>query len=309
VSNIIEQFSIVLVRTSAPMIFAAIGELITERAGILNLGCDGIILASAAIASLIVIATGNYALAFVGAIITGVILGALLAYFAIDKKANQTITGLIMNFLTYGLAIILYRLMAELSGTFIYFKVLGSVSIPILSDIPYIGKVFFNQPFTVYMALLIIPLMYFLINYTRVGLYLRAVGHSARVSDYLGINVRKIRYLATLVGTSLLGISGAHLALVEFGSFNEQMTGGIGWLGILSVILGGWKPIGVTLATLFFNGVRNLAIYLTIIIKLPSQVILMLPFIVTLIVMGFASKRFAEAPADLAVPYIKREKL
>ncbi|MEM3981001.1 MAG: hypothetical protein QXF79_07105, partial [Ignisphaera sp.] len=91
-SNIIEQFSIVLVRTSAPMIFAAIGELITERAGILNLGCDGIILASAAIASLIVIATGNYALAFVGAIITGVILGALLAYFAIDKKANQTIT-------------------------------------------------------------------------------------------------------------------------------------------------------------------------------------------------------------------------
>lgn len=307
-SSVIEQLSIALVRTSAPMIFAAMGELVTEKAGILNLGCDGIILMSASVASLIVIVTGNYALAFMGALVVGLALGALLAYFAIDKRANQTIVGLLINFLTYGLAIILYRVMADLAGMFISFSVMSPVPIPVLSGIPYVGKIFFNQPVTVYVSILIIPVIYFVINYTRIGLYLRAVGNSARVSDFLGVNVRRVRYLATLVGASLLGISGAHLALVEFGSFNEQMTGGIGWLGILSVILGGWKPIGVTLATLFFNGVRNLAIYLTVIIKLPSQIILMIPFIATLIVMSFAFK-LAEAPADLAVPYVKREKL
>lgn len=307
-STVIERLSVVFVRTSAPMIFAAMGELITEKAGVLNLGCDGIILFSGGVASLIIIVTGNYFLAFIGAIVAGMALGSLLAYFAIDKRANQTITGLLINFLAYGFAIIFYRIMADLSGPFIKFDVIGPTSIPLLSDIPFVGNVLFRQPLTVYASIALVLIVYFVMNHTRIGLHLKAVGHSARISDFLGINVRMVRYLATLTGTALLGISGAHLALIEFGSFNEQMTGGVGWFGILSVILGGWKPIGVAVAALFFNGIRTLAIYLTIMIKLPSQIVLMIPFVATLIVMAYAFKH-AEAPADLAVPYVKREKI
>lgn len=286
------------VRVATPLLLAATGETVAERAGVINLGLEGMMLAGALAATLGATAGGPWVGLAAGAA-GGVLLALILAAVAIGARANQIIAGTAVTLGAVGLTGTVYRQAYGAAGAGLDIPTLGAVPIPLLGELPVIGPALFSQPAPTYLALLALPVVWWVLYRTRPGLALRATGESAELARAAGVRPRLVRLTAVLVGGLFGGLAGAALVLAQVGSFAERMTAGRGYVAIAIVVLGRWHPGGVALASLLFGAATALQyVFQTLGLDLPYQLFLMLPYLLALLALAGAVGR-VRAPADL----------
>ncbi len=293
-------------RLAAPLLLAALGELIVERAGIVNIGVEGMMLCGAFAAFAAGVATGDPVVGALAGVGAGCVAGAVFAAFAVVRRADQIVVGGAINLLALGATGLgLRTLFPEAVPTA---PALPEWRVPGLSEIPVLGGSLFQQtPFT-YAGLLLTAACAVFLARTRAGLRLRAVGEAARAADAEGVSVTWTRSLAVLAGAGLAGLAGASLPLAQSNGFTEGMTAGRGFVALAIVIFGRWSPAGVLLAALFFGAATALQFRLQARgLDVPYPLALMLPYVLTLGVLAAVSGR-ARAPADLGRPY-RRESI
>jgi simple sugar transport system permease protein len=296
------------IRLSTPVLFAALGENIAERSGVLNLGLEGIMLMGAFAGFIGTYFTGNVFIGLLLAIIGPTIMATLMAFLSVNLRTNQLVAGLAIWLLGVGLTALLYRLIFGVVTIAPRINEILPIDIPIISHIPVVGSIFFNYDPMVYLAFLLVPLTHIFLFRTNLGLKIRTVGENPRQADALGVNVYKIRYLAVIIGGALAGIGGAYFALVTTGYFLENITAGQGWIALAVVIFGRWKPFYVLAGSVIFGMVDSFQLGLQAIgTAIPSQFLLMLPYILPIVILAGLYKRSA-APAALAVPYQRGER-
>lgn len=294
------------VSLSVPLVFGALGGVIGERAGVVNVAIEGQLLLGAFSAALLSSITGNPFVGLVGAMIGGVLVASVLAAFAIKYLVEQVIVGVVLNVLVTGLTGFLYgALLAPNEETLNTPVRFSRIEIPLLSDIPIIGPVLFNQTFIGYLMFITVALVAWGLYRTKWGLRLRAVGEHPQAADTVGIKVNPTRFWNVLLAGAIAGIGGAYFTLVSVPQFGKEMTAGLGFIALAAVIFGRWDPIRATLAALLFGFATNLQNLLSILkTPIPGEFMLMLPYVVTLLaVAGFAGQ--IRSPAASGKPYIK----
>jgi simple sugar transport system permease protein len=290
-----------------PFVLAGQGTMLGGRTGVFNVAQEGMMLVGASVGFLVSYYSGSILLGVIVAMLSGALFGLALAYFTTSLKMNQFVIGLALFFIGLGVSTLLPKLILGITLTPPLIPTLKSISIPLLSQIPFIGPILFNQNILVYVSVLVsIGLWYFLFR-TQKGLELRSVGEYPMTADSLGINTTKMRYWSTIIGGMLIGMAGAYLPMVYAGTFTEGMTMGRGWLAIALTFFGGWSPLPILFGSLFFSAVEVLAFRVQVIgIALPYQILQMLPYIATILVMVFTFKR-SRVPGFLGKNY-DREK-
>jgi simple sugar transport system permease protein len=290
-----------------PFVLAGQGTMLGGRTGVFNVSQEGIMLVGASLGFLVSYFSGSIFLGVIVAMLAGGIFGLALAYFTTSLKMNQFVIGLALFFIGLGVSTLLPKLILGITLSPPLIPTLKNISIPVLSQIPLIGPILFNQNILVYVSILVsIGLWYFLYR-TQKGLELRSVGEYPMTSDSLGINTTKMRYWSTIIGGMLIGMAGAYLPMVYAGTFTEGMTMGRGWLAIALTFFGGWSPLPILFGSLFFSAVEVLAFRVQVIgIALPYQILQMLPYVATILVMILTFKR-SRVPGFLGKNY-DREK-
>ncbi|HJR65701.1 MAG TPA: ABC transporter permease [Gemmatimonadaceae bacterium] len=285
------------VRTATPLALAALGETVVERAGVINIGLEGIILAGA-FGALVGASAG--AVGGIGAgVLAGVATAAVFAAFALGARADQIIVGTAMTLLATGITGTVYRTAYGAAGAALSIPTIAPLPIPVLSDIPLVGRALFAQPVFTYAVYLLIPALWWFLYRTHLGLALRAVGEAPEAARTAGIREGRLRLGAVLFGGMLGGASGASLVLAQSGTFAEGMSAGRGFIAIAIVVLGRWHPVGVGLAALLFGAASALQFFFQAMgWQLPYQFFLMLPYALTLILLGVRRGRGA-TPAAL----------
>ncbi len=285
------------IRTAAPLAFAALGELVVERSGIINIGLEGMILGGA-FGGLAGASLGVWA-GFAAAAAAGVILAAVFALFTVTLEADQIITGTAITVLAVGLTGLLYRSVYGSRGAALTIATSGPAPLPGLAAIPYIGPALFAQPPITYALFALTPLLSWWMYHTHAGLALRATGERPEAAAVAGIRVSRLRVAALLFGGAFGGIAGGVLVLTQAGTFVEGMSAGRGFIAIAIVVLGRWHPVGVVVAALVFGAASALQfVFQALGLGLPYQLFLALPYLLTLgALAGFAGR--ARAPAAL----------
>ena len=294
------------VSLSVPLVFGALGGVIGERAGVVNVAIEGQLLLGAFSAALLSSITGSPFVGLIGAMIGGVLVASVLAAFAIKYLVEQVIVGVVLNVLVTGLTGFLYgALLAPNENELNSPERFAPIRIPVLSDIPIIGPVLFNQTFIVYLMFITVAVVAWGLYRTKWGLRLRAVGEHPQAADTVGIRVNPTRFWNVLLAGAIAGIGGAYFTLVSVPQFGKEMTAGLGFIALAAVIFGRWDPIRATLAALLFGFATNLQNLLSILkTPIPGEFMLMLPYVVTLLaVAGFAGQ--IRGPAASGKPYIK----
>ena len=285
------------VRTATPLALAALGETVVERAGVINLGLEGIILAGA-FGALVGASAGTVSGVAAG-LAAGVITAAVFAAFALGVRADQIIVGTAVTLLATGLIGTLYRTLYGPAGAALGIPTMAPVPIPLLSDLPLIGRALFAQPAFTYAVYLLVPALWWWLYRTQAGLALRAVGESTDAARAAGVSDQRLRLGAVLFGGALGGASGASLVLAQSGTFAEGMSAGRGFIAIAIVVLGRWHPVGVGLAALLFGAASALQFFFQASgWEVPYQVFLLLPYALTLVLLGVRRGRSA-SPAAL----------
>jgi simple sugar transport system permease protein len=286
------------IRTATPLALAAFGELLVERAGLINIGLEGAILAGA-FGSLVGATTGGIAAGYVGAIAGGVIVGVLFAVFVVVLRADQIITGTALTLFSMGATGTLYRAWYGSTGAALSLPTSDPFAIPGLVAIPIVGPALFAQPPITYFAYLLAPLMAWWLARTHTGLALRAIGERPAAAETAGVAVDRFRVLAVLVGGALGGLAGGTLVLAQAGTFAEGMSAGRGFIAIAIVVLGRWQPLGVALGALVFGGASALQFaFQAMGWNAPYQLFLVAPYLLTLAALAGAVGR-ARPPAAL----------
>lgn len=288
---------------AAPLIIAAMGELLIERSGILNVAIEGMMLVAAVACFVVAFQAGHAWWGIAAAMAASALMALVLAYYAITLRGSQITVGLALFVLGTGLSSLIYRVVFGVRLTPPRVATLGPLPVPLLSDIPVLGPVLFQQNALVYLALLLVPAVHLFLHATPLGLRIRATGENPRAVDALGIDVRALRYGATVAGGALIGIGGAYLPLTLTGTFSDNMTAGRGWLALMLVIFGRWQPGWALLGALLFAYVESFQFKLAMTTKLvPPQFLLMLPYLfaIAVLVRVYAGAR---TPRALAVPY------
>jgi len=291
---------------SVPLIFGALGGVIGERVGVVNVAIEGQFLFGAFSAALVASLTRSPFLGLVAAMVGGVLVAFVLAAFSIKYLVDQVIVGVVLNVLVTGLTGFLYgALLVPNEDVLNRPERFPRIEIPLLGDIPIIGPVLFNQTFIVYLMYVVVAVVAWGLYRTRWGLRLRAVGEHPQAADTVGIKVNSSRFWNVSLAGAIAGIGGAYFTLVSVGQFTKEMTAGLGFIALAAVIFGRWDPIRATLAALLFGFATNLQNLLTVLrTPIPSEFMLMLPYIVTIIaVAGFAGQ--IRGPAAAGKPYIK----
>ncbi len=295
---ILGGFLAAAVRVATPLLLAATGETITERAGVINLGLEGMMLAGALAATLGASAAGPWTGLAVAAI-AGMLLAAGFAAIAIGARADQIIAGTALTLGAVGLTGTIYRQAYGTGGAGLALPTLAPVPIPLLSRIPVLGPALFDQPAPTYLALAALPIVWWVLFRTRPGLALRATGEGAAMARAAGVRTGLVRTMATIVGGGFAGLAGATLVLAQVGTFAEKMTAGRGYVAIAIVVLGRWHPAGVAVAALLFGAATALQyVFQSLGLSVPYQLFLMLPYVLTLLALAGAVGRM-RAPADL----------
>jgi len=310
------------VASGTVLLFATIGELFAERSGVLNLGVEGMMLIGAMSGYSVAIKTGNPWLGVLVAMLFAGAISQIHAYIVITLQADQVVSGLALTFLGTGISLVLGEGLSK-AGTV---SLMPSFSIPLLSQIPVLGPIFFtNQSILVYLGYLLVPLAWYYINRTRPGLHLRAVGEYPAAADALGINVFRMRYLYVFVGGVLAGLGGATISLaISPGWFSELTTGGQGWIAVGLVIFAQWDPIRAAVGSYAFGALRRLILDIQGPIALLGFknpfyyqpyfgfFLQMLPYAFTVIVLVIGSREAIRkrlgSPAALGDPYIRGER-
>jgi ABC-type uncharacterized transport system permease subunit len=292
-----------IIALSVPMAFAALGEVISERAGVINLGTEGVMLVGAITAfSISFFRSDNLFGVLVGAA-SGALMGLLLAFVSISLKQDQVLSGLGIYFLGVGLSGFLYDIFFGQIGSTIRITGLPELPIPLLSQIPVIGDSLFSQDIIEYLAFVTLILVVILVGRTTFGLNIRAVGENPSAADTLGVSVTKIRYAAVIIGATLAGIGGAYLALSSHAFQAENITAGRGFIAVAMVYFGKWRPARAFFGTFLFGAAYLLGAFFQVVGSIiPYYFLLMVPYVLTLVVLvGIA--RGARAPSALGVPY------
>ena len=291
--NELTPFLEAAVRTATPLLIAAIGEAVSERAGAINIGLEGCIIAGA-FAAYVMAGTpgGGYA----GAMFAGALVGVVFAVFAVLLRRDQIIVGTALTMLGLGITGTLFR--ARDAGLAALVDTDGVVRVPFLSSIPIVGSALFAQPVVTYIAIALVPAAWWVLNRTHIGLALRAVGESPEAARAAGIRVRTTQAIAVVTGSTLGGLAGGALVLAQAGTFAEGMSAGRGFLAIAIVALGRWRPLGVALAAAVFGASMALQFVVQALgWTLRYELVLMVPYALTLVALGAFGK--GSAPAML----------
>ena len=294
------------VSLSVPLIFGAMGGVISERVGVVNVAIEGQLLAGAFSSALIASVTNNLYLGLLGAAVAGVLVSFVLAAFSIKYFVDQVIVGVVLNVLVIGLTSFLYsQVLTENPQLLNTPPRFSRIEIPVLGEIPILGPVLFEQTIIVYIMYVVVGLVYFGLFHTKWGLRVRAVGEHPTAADTVGINVTGTRFWNVSLAGAIAGLGGAYFTLGAVGAFGKEMTAGAGFIALAAVIFGRWDPIRATLAALLFGFATNLQNVLGIIgSPVPSEFMLMLPYVVTIFAVAGLVGR-SRGPAASGKPYIK----
>ncbi len=297
-----------MMRMATPIIFATLGEILSERAGVLNLGIEGIMLMGAMTGFLVTFSSGSIWLGVLAAAGVGMLLALLMAFLAVYLGLSQHVSGLGITLFATGLAMFVYRLYFGSPTNPPIVEPFKQVPLPLLSEIPVIGPGLFTQYSLTYIAWILIPLMSIMLYKTKVGLKIRTVGENPVVADTVGVNVNLTRTLCLMAGGALMGIGGAFLTLAHQNMFLIDVIGGRGWVAIAMVIFGNWDPVKGTIGALIFGLMDGLQLRLQSVgVAIPFHIFLMIPYLLTIIALISVSRK-AAVPAGLLKPYRREEK-
>lgn len=290
-------------RMATPLVFASVGGIFSERVGIVNIALEGMMLTGAFSGVLATFATGSPWIGVLASVLAGGLLGYLHALLTVKFGGNQIVSGTGINLLALGATAYLCQVVWGSRGASQSVLGLEVVSIPLLEDVPVLGEIIGKHTPLVYLSIIVVVLSYILLFKTPIGLRIRAVGEHPAAADTAGVDVYKIKYWCVVLSGMLAGLGGAFLSLGHLNLFVLGMTGGRGFIALAAMILGGWTPFGALGASLLFGFADALQMRLQSVAALPSQIILTLPYILTIIVVAvFAKKR---APPSDYKPYAK----
>jgi simple sugar transport system permease protein len=295
------------IRAGTPLLYASVGEIYAERAGVMNLGVEGMMIMGAVSGYAAGIITGNPWLAILTAGVIGAVMALVHSVLSINFRVNQVVSGLALTMFGLGLS--------SLAGAR-YIGVpkkasLTTIKVPVLGDIPVIGEMLFHQDPMVYISFIAVPLLWFFLFKTKAGIIIRSVGENPAAADALGVNVYLVRHLCTLFGGFMAGLAGSYLSVVYTPAWVENMTAGRGWIAVALTIFSLWSPIRAMIGAYLFGGVEavqfNLQAY-----GIPPDLLGMMPYVLTILVMVFgAEERIRKrlgAPSALGIPYVRGEK-
>jgi simple sugar transport system permease protein len=315
--DLITSLLAITMRAGASLVYATVGEIYTERSGILNLGLEGMMLMGAVSSFAVAYYTGSLILAVLTAMLVGGLLALTHAFLTVTMRANQVVSGLSITLFGSGLASFLGQRLGPAENSHYLVGLVGPkftpIAVPGLSQLPLVGPIFNQDPLT-YALYILVPAAWFYLYKTRAGLELRAVGENPRTADAMGVDVVKVRYLYTTLGGMLTGLGGAHLSLAYTPGWSENITGGRGWIVIALVIFAMWNPARAVLGALLFGGINAVQFRLQAAgTNIPAAYLNMLPYLTTIVVLvamtwwEALSKRIG-APAALGKPYMREEK-
>ena len=300
---IINLFS-TMIRLSTPLLIAAMGELVAERSGVMNMGVEGMMLMGALVGYMVSLSTNSLWVGILAAILAGGLMALLLAFMSITLKVDQTVTGLALNLLSSGLTLFIFRAFYDKNNT--VNRLFPPYPIPVLSEIPILGEIFFTQKAPTYFAFLCIPVIAFFLYRTRTGLSIRSTGENPRAVDTRGLNVNALRYMAVIFGGMMAGLAGSFFTNGISSRFMPEITAGRGWLAIIIVIAGNWQPARMLIATLVFALLDAFQFTLQGIgTDIPFQLLLAMPYVIALIAL-MSSRVRSQMPGVLGVPYDKQ---
>lgn len=285
---------------AVPLVFGSMSGLICERSGVINIAIEGQLLAGAFASGVIASLTHKTTWGLLVAPLAGALISLLLATFAIKFSVDQVILGFVLNVLVIGLTDFLYKkLLIPYQATWNSGPSFSHIEIPVLGKLPIIGPIFFNQTIIVYMMYLIVAVITYSLFKTKWGLRTRAVGEHPTAADSVGIDVNKLRFRNVLIAGLVSGLGGAYFTIGSVGSFSKEMTAGAGFIALAALIFGKWTPMGAVSAALLFGFADNLQGTLSIIgVSIPSEFMLMLPYIATIIAVSGLVGRVRAPKAD-----------
>jgi len=288
------------IRLATPYLYAAIGETFGQRSGVLNLGVEGQMLLGAFAAFYVAFTTGNLWLGILAAIIIGAVMGLAMAFVTINLHAQQGISGIGFYLFGLGMSDLLFQ---KLLGAVETVSGFAPITIPVLSDLPGVGEIFFSQNNLVYIAFALVPVSWFVLNKTTLGLQIRAVGENPEAADSLGVSVSRVRYFTLILGGILSGVAGASLSIALLNVFQQNLTSGLGFIAVALVYFGGWRPWGVLLGALLFSMVNSLQLWVQVLdIPIPSDIAVMMPYVLTILALVVTVQR-VRGPSALTKPF------
>jgi len=289
---------------ATPFLFAALGETFSQNSGVVNLGVDGIMLLSAFGAFYAVLTTGSLLLGILAAAFVGVVMGLMMSFVSVTLKAEQGVSGIGLQMFGLGMSSLLFKVLV---GTVRTVKGFPTVSIPLLSRIPVFGPILFEHSILVYIAFALVPISWWVLERTTVGLTIKAVGQNPAAADSRGINVNLVRYLCVTFGAVMAAMAGASLSISSLNLFQDNLTAGQGFIAVALVYFGGWTPVGVMFGALIFSIANSLQLWLQVLgVPIPASLANMLPYLLTILVLAFSSRR-GRRPAALNKPFIRGE--
>ena len=289
---------------AATVLYAAIGEIFAQRAGVMNLGLEGIMLMGAVSGYKIAVSHQNLGLAMLVVILVGAVLGLIFSFLTVTLQADQTVSGMAMLTFGTGLSGFLGKSVSGVNANLAF----GPIAIPGLSKIPVLGPALFNQNILVYLIYIIIPFSMIYIYKTRAGMLLRALGENPAALDSAGYNVYALRYAYVTFGSIMTAVSGAVVSLAYTNFWSDNMTSGKGWIAVALVVFSAWNPLIATFGALLFGAISIIGIDVqTVFPQVPSQVFSAMPYVATIVALIFTTGNFrkkrSSAPAALTIPY------
>lgn len=297
------------VRSGTPILYASLGEILTERSGVQNLGLEGLMLMGAFTGFSVAYSTGNPWFGVLAAFFVGVSISFVHAFLSVSVGANQVVSGLAVTMFGTGASSMLGRKMIGLT-----ISGFGKLPVPILSEIPVVGPVFFEHDPLVYISYGLVLFLVWFIFYTRPGLNLRAVGESPVVVDAMGLSAVRLRYFYTMIGGGLAAVGGAYMSVAYTKMWGEGMTAGRGWIAIAIVIFAVWHPARAVLGAYLFGGVGAMQLRIQAAgTSFPAPLLMMMPYIFTILVLLVISIRkgkgiLIDSPGSLGIPYSREER-
>ena len=297
------------VQSGTTLLYPTIGEIFAERAGILNLGVEGMMIMGAFFGFVVTYITKNPYIGFLAGVLAGGVAALIHAFVSITLRGNQVVSGLALTIFGLGFTNFYGQRWINLRSP----VTVSQKSIPLLSKIPYIGPIFFQQDALVYTSYVVAIVMWFILYKTKVGVHLRATGQNARAADAMGVNVYATRYWWTFFGGLLAGAGGAYLTIAYAPFWLDGMTAGRGWIAIALVIFAMWDPLNAMIGAYLFGGIDALQLQLQAVgVTIPSSLLNMLPYLLTLVVIIIATLivrvKHISAPKELGIPYNREEK-
>lgn len=292
------------VRLATPFLFAGLGEMLSQRSGVLNLGVEGIMLVGAFVSFYAAYQSGNLYVGIFSAMVAGAMMGLLTAFVSVTMKAVQGISGIGIHILGLGISGLFFRLTM---GSIVTIRGFQRMQIPLLSRIPLLGQVLFTQNWMVYAALLLVPVSWVVIYKTTFGLKVRAVGENPHAADSLGISVNGVRYICVIIGSIMAALAGSFLTIGQHeAAFVNNIAAGRGFIAVALVYFAKWRPAGILGGAFLFSMIDAFQLRIQIIdIGIPYEIPVMLPYIVTIVVLALSTRGRVMGPTALTKPFIR----